>query len=98
MAKFVLLYLGGTQPQSQEEGEKLAARWMTWFGAAGGAITDPGNAFGSSDAVGIDRAPSGVNGYTVIDVVDAAAAKKLVADHPHLADGGRIEIHETLEM
>ena len=98
MTKFVLLYQGGTMPQTPAEGEKVMADWMAWFGKAGSAILDMGNAYGPATAVGASLADSGTNGYSTIDAADAGAAKALVSDHPHLAAGGRIEIHETVEM
>jgi len=97
MSKFVLLYQGGTMPQSPEEGEAARNAWMAWFGAAGSAILDPGNAFAAEAAVGTGS-PSGVNGYTVIEAESLDAASGMIADHPHLADGGRIEVHATAEM
>ena len=98
MSKFVLLYQGSTQPQSPDEGEKVMTAWMAWFGKAGSAILDPGNAFGAESAVGASLPASGVNGYSVVegDSLDAIAA--MLGDHPHLAAGGRIEVHATNEM
>jgi hypothetical protein len=98
MSKFVLLYQGGSQPQSPDEGAQVMAAWMAWFGSAGSAILDAGNAFGAETAVGAPLSASGVNGYSLVegDSLDAVAA--LIGDHPHLAAGGRIEVHATMEM
>jgi hypothetical protein len=41
MSKFVLLYEGGSMPQTPEDGEKVRDEWMAWFGNAGSAIVDP---------------------------------------------------------
>ncbi|MBO1739570.1 hypothetical protein [Leifsonia sp. TF02-11] len=98
MTKYVLLYQGGTAPQSPEEGEQLTKAWVEWFGRAGDAILDRGNAFGASTAEGADLPASGVNGYSVVEADSAAAVDGLLVGHPHLASGGRIEIHETIQM
>ena len=98
MTKYVLLYQGGTAPQSPEEGEQLTKAWMEWFGRAGDAILDPGNAFGASTAEGADLPASGVNGYSVVQAGSPAAVEGLLVGHPHLSSGGRIEIHETVVM
>lgn len=98
MTKFVLLYKGGSMPQSPEEGEQVRNDWMAWFGKTGSAILDPGNAFGDSEAVGASLPASGVNGYTVVEGDSLAGVSGLVADHPHLKAGGTIEVHATLEM
>ncbi len=98
MAKYVLLYQGGSAPQTPEEGEKVMTAWNEWFATAGDAITDPGNAFSGSRAVGADLPASGVNGYTLVVVDSADDVDALLVNHPHLASGGRIEIHETMDM
>lgn len=97
MSKFVLLYQGGSMPQSPEEGESVRNAWMAWFGAAGSAVLDPGNAFGDEVAIGTGSA-SGVNGYSVIEADTLETATAMAADHPHLAAGGRVEVHATQEM
>ena len=98
MTKYVLLYQGGTMPQSPEEGEKTMAAWMAWFGKAGSAVLDMGNAYGPATAVGASLPDSGTNGYSTLEAADTEAVTALVSDHPHLAAGGRIEIHETTAM
>lgn len=98
MAKYVLLYVGGDEPTSQEDGEAVMAAWGDWFTKNGDVIADKGSAFGGSSGVGAALPPTGVTGYTVIEAASADAAAALVKDHPHLAANGRIEIHETLDM
>lgn len=98
MTKYVLLYEGGSMPQSPEEGERVRNDWMAWFGSAGSAILDPGNAFGESGAVGPAMHDSGVNGYTLVEGGSLAEVERLVGDHPHLKAGGRIEVHATVAM
>lgn len=98
MTKYVLLYQGGTMPQSPEEGEKTMADWMAWFGKAGSAILDMGNAYGPSIAVGAPLPDSATNGYSTVEGASVDAVRALLSDHPHLAAGGRIEIHETTAM
>ena len=98
MTKYVLLYQGGAMPQTPEEGEKTMAAWMAWFGRAGSAVLDMGNAFGPATALGATLPDSGTNGYSTVEAADLAVVTALLNDHPHLAAGGRIEIHETTAM
>ncbi len=98
MSKFVLLYEGGSMPQTPEDGEKVRDAWMAWFAGAGSAIHDPGNAFAESAAVGAALPASGVNGYTVMEGDSLAGVTEMIRNHPHLAAGGRIEVHATTEM
>jgi hypothetical protein len=98
MSKFVLLYEGGSMPQTPDEGEQVRNAWMTWFSAAGSAILDPGNAFAESTAVGAALHESGVNGYTIVEGESLGSVRSMVSDHPHVGAGGRIEVHATAVM
>lgn len=97
MAKFVLLYTGGSMPESDEEGAKVMAEWQSWFSRLGAAVDDIGNRFGASASVG-QGATTGATGYSVISAESLAAAQELVRDNPQLAAGGGVEIHETVAM
>ena len=78
--------------------QNTMADWMAWFGKAGSAVLDMGNAYGPATAVGAQLTDSGTNGYSTVEGANVEAVKALVSDHPHLASGGRIEIHETVAM
>lgn len=54
MTKYVLLYVGGTAPETHEDGEKVMAAWGAWYSHAAEKIVDAGNAFGNSFAVRAD--------------------------------------------
>ncbi len=97
MVKFVLLYKGGAMAETPEAQEASMAKWMGWFGAIGGSVTDMGNPFGASTAVGAGST-SNMTGYTIVsaDSLDAAAA--LAANCPVLEDGGAVEVYEAHEM
>jgi hypothetical protein len=98
MAKFVMLYVGGDQPASQEDGAAVMAAWGDWFKKNDDVIADRGSAFGGVSGIGAALPASGVTGFTIIEADSADAAASLLKDHPHLAANGRIEIHETLDM
>ncbi|MEO5920690.1 MAG: hypothetical protein ABIQ01_06045 [Pseudolysinimonas sp.] len=98
MARFVMLYVGGDTPASQEEGVAVMAAWEEWFKKNADVIADRGSAFGGVSGIGASLPASGVTGFTVLEADSADAAASLLKDHPHLAANGRIEIHETLDM
>lgn len=105
MAKFVLIYTGGSgmaeDPAKQQE---IMAAWGAWYGKMGAAIVDGGAPFAASKHLagkGVQDGPLGdtpATGYTVItaDSLDAAAAA--CEDHPHLAHGGQVQVFETIDM
>lgn len=104
MTNFVLIYSGGTIPESQEEQQQVMADWGAWYGQMGEAIVDGGNPFSMSKHVGQDGIGDGpvssppATGYTVIsaDSLDDAVSK--VENHPHVKHGGQVSVYETFTM
>lgn len=104
MANFLLVYKGGgPPPASDEEGQKVMAAWMGWFGAMGDAVVDGGNPTSGSKSVASngavsDGAASGLTGYSVLKADSLDAAAKLAKGCPHLAAGGSVEVYETFNV
>lgn len=107
MAKFLYLYRGPATPMDQFTEEQSAAQmaaWGAWMGRVGSALADGGAPFGSRTAVsddGSESAPGDLNGYTIVEAADLAAAKALTDGHPFLSDGSgkfSVEIFELIPM
>lgn len=104
MTNFVLLYTGGTIPESEEEQAAVMAAWGAWYEGMGAAIVDGGNPFGASKNVsdkGINDGPVSsppITGYTIISADSLDMAVEKVQDHPHLKFGGQVSVHETFKM
>ncbi|MGB0652083.1 MAG: YciI family protein [Thermoplasmatota archaeon] len=97
MAKYMYLYSGGPGMEMDEaKRNQVMAEWEAYYGKIGGNLADPGAPFGEREAVG--GQPSGVNGYTIVEAADLAAAKAMTDGHPHVAHGGSIEIVECIDM
>src|SRR5689334_3333527 len=97
MAKYLFSYHGGRMAETDEAREAAMAAWGAWFGKLGSAVVDPGNPIANSRTLGGDGGNQ-VTGYSLIeaDSLDDAAAK---ADGcPVLANGGSVEIGETIEI
>lgn len=97
MGNYVLGFKGGSIPEGEEETKRVMDAWTSWYGSMGDAVVDIGNPFGASTAVGSDST-SGLTGYSIIsaDSLDDAAAK--AGGCPILADGGSVEVYETIQM
>ena len=101
MANFLLAYKGGgPPPASDEEGQKVMAAWIGWFGSMGEAVVDGGNPISGSKTVASngavsDGAASGLTGYSVLKADSLDAAAKLAKGCPLLAAGGTVEVYET---
>ena len=105
MTNYVVIYTGGTYPETEEENAAVMADWGAWYESMGGDVVDGGNPFGHSKSIGgdgkINDGPASsppATGYTIInsDSLDAAMAK--VKNHPHLKYGGQISVYETFQM
>ena len=96
MAKYLLAYMGGDQPESEEAGAAVMSAWTAWFEGMGEAAVDPGNPVGASAAVASDgsvgAAAAGVTGYSVIAADSLDSAVEIARSCPHLAANGRVEV------
>ena len=97
MGKYLLAYTGGGMAQTDEEREAVMAAWGQWFGSLGSAIVDPGNPCGDSRALG-NASSGGLTGYTVLSADSLDDAAKLAEGCPVLANGGGVEVYETIEV
>ncbi len=104
MSDFVLLYSGGSMPETEEEQAKALKAWDDWYKELGSAIKDGGNPFtpaaktiGSDGAVR-DGGPAPLTGYTILTAGSLDEATVLAKGSPVLAGGGSVSVHETLEI
>jgi hypothetical protein len=103
MGNYVLVYVGGSQPATEEEGAAVMAAWTAWFATLGDSTVDPGNPFGASSTVApggavTEGGASGATGYSILRADDLAAAQALAQGCPQLAAGGTIEVYEVFEV
>ena len=101
VANYVLLYHGGSMPESQEEGAKVMAAWTEWFGTLGGALVDGGNPASTSRTSGPDGSvrddAAGPTGYSIIKADSLDAAVTLARGCPVLHGGASVQVVETFE-
>lgn len=104
MAKYLFVYHGGKNPETDDEYKEVMDTWGNWFGSMGAAVVDGGNPVGMSSTVHSDgrvTADGGSNpasGYSLIeanDVEDAIAKAKAC---PILQTGGSVELAEAIDM
>lgn len=103
MSKFVLVYSGGSTPESEEAQAAVMQAWTSWFSALGEAVVDPGNPFGASSSVSANgevsgTGASGLTGYSVISAESLSQATEAASSCPVLADGGAVEVYETFDV
>lgn len=105
MANFVLLYSGGSMPETQAEQAQVMQAWGAWFGKIGSALVDGGNPF-TPVAKTIDKngkvsdGPVGTlaTGYSIIKADSLDAAVALAKGCPVFLGGGQISVYETFPV
>jgi len=105
MANFVLLYSGGSMPESQAEQAAVLQAWGAWYGRLGNAVVDGGNPFTSqaksivSDGK-VSNGPVGTmaTGYSIIKANSLDEAVEMAKGCPVLQSGGQITVYETFQV
>jgi len=105
MANFVLLYSGGSMPETQAEQAAVIQAWTAWYGELGSAVVDAGNPFTpvaksiASDGT-VSEGPVGsmASGYTVIKADSLDAAVQVARRCPVLQGGAKITVYETFPV
>src|SRR6266851_3183637 len=103
MANFVLLYTGGSIPDSEAEQAAVMQAWAAWLGGRGSALVDGGHPF-TTQAQSIasngkvSDGPLGklATGYSILKADSLGAAVELAKGCPQLQGGdGQITVYET---
>jgi hypothetical protein len=101
MAKYLLVYHGGSMAEGEEAQAKVMAAWGAWFQNLGPALADGGNPTSQAKTVASNGSVSdggGANpatGYSLIEADNIDAAVALAKGCPVLESGGNIEVAET---
>ncbi len=103
MPQFVLVYVGGNQPSSPEEGQEHFAKYMEWLAGLGDAAVSPANPLKDTSTVNPDGSvtPGGgsnMSGYTIVEADTRDAALAMAKSCPFLEIGGSLEVSELMQM
>jgi hypothetical protein len=104
MAKYLFVYHGGSNPETDAEIAEVMDAWGKWFGGMGGAVVDGGNPVGDCSTVNSDGSVinnGGANPATGYSLIEASSLKDAIAKAkkcPVLAAGGSVELAEAIDM
>lgn len=103
MSQFVMVYIGGNPPATEEEGKQHFARYMEWLSSLGEAAVSPANPLKNTQTVAPDATvtaggSSMMSGYTIIEADSMEAALKIAKACPFLEIGGSLEVSELAKM
>ena len=103
MPQYVIVYLGGNQPASPEEGKQHVSKYMEWITSLGEAAVSPMNPLKNKSTVNSDGSVTAggtttMSGYTIIAADSMEAALSIAKACPFLDIGGSLEVSELIEM
>jgi hypothetical protein len=103
MSQYIIVYLGGDQPSSPEEGQQHMAKYMQWLGSLGDSAVSPANPLKNTSTVNPDGSVTAggattMSGYTVIEAESMDAALSIAGSCPFLDIGGSLEVSELMQM
>ena len=104
MSKYLFVYHGGKNPESEAEVAEVLDAWGAWMGSMGAAVIDGGNPVGMSSTINSDGSVSDngganpVSGYGLFEAADLDDAIDKGRGCPILASGGSIELAEAIDM
>jgi hypothetical protein len=105
MVNYLLLYAGGSMPESEAEQAAVMKDWEKWMGKLGSALVDGGNPFTpqaktiSKDGKISDGSGGPMpSGYSILKADSLDEAVKLAKDCPVLKGGASIMVFETFNV
>ena len=105
MANYLLLFSGGSMPETPAEQAAVMQAWTAWFGALGSALVDGGNpTTGNAKTIASDGSvTSGTggmipSGYSIIKADSLDDAVKMAKGCPVLQGGAKIMVVETFNV
>jgi len=102
VANFVLVYHGGSMPETPEAGAQVMKAWTDWFGVLDGALVDGGNPASRSRTIAPNGAVSddtgGPTGYSIIKADSLDEAVALAKGCPVLQGGASVQVVETFAI
>jgi hypothetical protein len=103
MAQYAIVYLGGDQPSTPEEGKEHFSKYMDWISSLGDSAVSPSNPLKETSTVNSDGTvttggTTTMSGYTIIEVDSMDAALSIAKACPFLDIGGSLEVSELVEM
>lgn len=103
MSQYVIVYLGGNQPSSPEEGRQHFSKYMDWLSSLGDSAISPANPLKDTSTVNSDGTvttggTTTMSGYTIIDANSMNTALSIAKACPFLDIGGSLEVSELVEI
>ncbi len=97
MADYMIVYFGGANPSSPEEGQAHRQKWMDWIAGLGDKVVDPGTPLMNSEQIG-PGVDVPIMGTAVVKADSKDEAMEMARADPFLNMGGTIQVGEMMKM
>ncbi|TNG00582.1 MAG: hypothetical protein EP297_03530 [Gammaproteobacteria bacterium] len=103
MSQYIIIYIGGDQPASPEEGKQHYSKYLDWLSSLGDSAVSPANPLKNTNTVNPDGTiitggTTTMSGYTIIETDSMETALEIAKACPFLDIGGSLEVSELVEM
>ena len=103
MARYLITYLGGDAPESEEAGKRQFEAYMKWLSGLGDAAVSPANPIMHTHTINPDGSvdsggQTGMSGFTIVEADTLDDAMEMAAGCPFLEIGGSLEVSELMAM
>lgn len=103
MSQYIITYIGGNKPASEEESKQHMARYMDWLSGLGESAVSPANPIMNTHTVKpdggvVEGGQTSMSGYTIVAVDSLDDAIAIAKDCPFLEVGGSLEVSELMQM
>ena len=103
MPKYIIVYLGGDEPSSPEEGKKNFTKYKQWLASLGDKLISPANPIKNTSTINpdgsiISKSTTTMSGYTIIETESMEKAIKIAKECPFLDINGSLEVSELIQM
>jgi hypothetical protein len=103
MAQYMITYLGGDQPSTQEAGKQHFSEYRQWLSHLGDAVVSPANPLKGTMVVNPDGSieqgsKTSMSGYTIVEASTIELALEMAKTCPFLSINGTLEVSELIKM
>lgn len=103
MAKFMITYLAGDQPDTAEQGQQHFAKYQAWLKSHASAMISPANPLKNTCLIQADgsvsqQSETGMSGFTLIEADSIEIALEIAQACPFLEINGRLEVSQIIDM
>ncbi|MBL4866635.1 MAG: hypothetical protein JKY67_09710 [Pseudomonadales bacterium] len=103
MTEYVMVYIGGNQPSTPEEGKQHFEKYQAWLASLGEAAVSPMNPLKNTSTINSNGtvttgSKTTMSGYTIVEAQSMEAALEIAKACPFLDIGGTLEVSERVQM